>query len=61
MLHLAGNILLCLVVAGAFLGSVALFWIARQDVSHLGRVLGLVAVLVAILFGAYLTLGDHWF
>jgi hypothetical protein len=60
MLKLIGNILLYLVVAGAFFGGVTLFWIARQDDSRLGRILGVSCTLVAILVGVYLALGNHW-
>jgi FtsH-binding integral membrane protein len=60
MLRLIGNIVLCLLVAGAFFGGVALFWIARQDDSRLGRILGVLCTLVAILIGVYLVLGGHW-
>jgi FtsH-binding integral membrane protein len=60
MLRLIENFLLCLLIAGAFFGGMALFWIARQDDSRLGRILGVLCTLVAILIGVYLVLGDRW-
>ena len=54
------NVLIGLAIAGAVLGGLALFWIARQDGSRLGRVLGVLLPVAAILAGTYLTIGHHW-
>ena len=61
MLAAVFDALIGLAVAGAALGVLALFWIARQDGSRLGRILGLLFPVAAILAAAYLTTGRHWF
>jgi hypothetical protein len=51
-------------IAGAllllFLGGFALFWIARQDDSRAGRLLGLLAMTAAVGTLVYLSYGHHW-
>lgn len=61
MLALVGNIIMSLILAGFILGGVALFWIARQDDSHLGRILGLLAVAFGGFAVIYVVYGHHWF
>jgi hypothetical protein len=56
-----GNIIIGLGLAGTFLGGFALFWIARQDDSRFGRVLGLLAMTAAVGVAGYLHFGRHWF
>ncbi len=60
MLPLLGNIAIGLILAAAILGGVALFWIARQDDSRLGRLIGLLSVAIGAVAGLYLTTGQHW-
>ncbi len=60
-MHTFWNILIALILVAGILGGVALFWIARQDESRAGSLLGLLAVALAVLAAAYLTLGHHWF
>ena len=55
-----GNIAIGLILAAAILGGVALFWIARQDDSRMGRLIGLLAVAIGAVTGLYLTTGHHW-
>ncbi len=54
------NILIALALVAALLGGLALFWIARQDDSRTGRLLGLLAMAVAVAAFLYLHLGPHW-
>jgi hypothetical protein len=55
-----GNIAIGLILAAAILGGVALFWIARQDDSRMGRLIGLLAVAIGAVTGLYLSTGHHW-
>ena len=57
---LLGNITIGLVLAAAIVGGVALFWIARQDDSRMGRLVGLLAIAIGAVTGLYLTTGHHW-
>ena len=61
MLAALSDVLIGLAIAGAILGGLALFWIARQDGSLSGRVLGVLFSITAILAATYLTMGHHWF
>jgi hypothetical protein len=54
------NALIGVVLLALFLGGFALFWIARQDDSRFGRLLGLLAMASAVAFLGYLTYGHHW-
>ena len=54
------NIVIALVLAGFFLGGGALFFIARQDDSNAGRVIGLLAATAGTVAAIYLTAGHHW-
>ena len=55
-----GNIIIGSVLAAALLGGIALFWIARQDDSRAGRLIGLLAMAVATVLFISLTSGHHW-
>jgi len=61
MLALAGNIVIVLAIAGAVVGAVALFWIARQDGSPQGRNVAILILLTAAIVELYVSLGHHWF
>jgi hypothetical protein len=54
------NTAIALALAALFLGGFALFWIARQDDSSAGRLIGLLAMASAALTTAYLSAGHHW-
>src|SRR5262249_44600358 len=54
------NALIGLMLAGTSLGGFALFWIARQDDSRAGRLLGLLAILLSVLALIWLSAGHHW-
>lgn len=60
MLAAVLDVLIGLALVGAVLGGLALFWIARQDGSRLGRVLGVCFPIAAIFAWMYLTAGHHW-
>ena len=55
------NLTALLVIAAMVLGGIALFWIARQDDSRAGRLLGLLAVALGAVAILWLGTGDHWF
>lgn len=55
------NIAMLLVIAAAVMGGTALFWIARQDDSRAGRLLGLLIVALGAAAVLYLATGRHWF
>jgi hypothetical protein len=55
------NALIGLMLAGTSLGGFALFWIARQDDSRAGRLLGLLAIAVSVVALIWLSVGHHWF
>jgi hypothetical protein len=59
-MSLVGNIVIALILAGFFLGGGALFFIARQDDSHAGRVVGIISAAVSVIAALYLTAGHHW-
>jgi hypothetical protein len=59
MLVVVGDVFIGLAIAGAALGGGALYWIARQDGSPQGRVVGTLIVLAAVVAGLYLTLGFY--
>ena len=56
----AVNMLIGIALFALFLGGFALFWIARQDDSRAGRLLGLVAMAATVAILGYLTRGHHW-
>lgn len=58
---LLGNILICLILVAAVAGGVALFWIARQDDSRAGRLIGMLAVALGAVAILWLGTGNHWF
>lgn len=60
MLAAVLDVLIGLALVGAVLGGLALFWIARQDGSRLGRVLGVLYPTLAVFAGIYVTIGRHW-
>ena len=55
------NMAVALVIAAMVLGGIALFWIARQDDSRAGRLLGLLAVALGAVGILWLETGNHWF
>lgn len=55
-----GNVLIALAIVAAIGAGVALFVIARQDASGIGKVLGLLVVVAAISIAMYVVLGQHW-
>ena len=55
------NMAVALVIAAMVLGGIALFWIARQDDSRAGRLLGLLAVALGAVAILWLGAGNHWF
>jgi disulfide bond formation protein DsbB len=59
-MSLLGNIIIALVLAGLFLGGGALFFIAQQDDSRAGRLIGLLAATAGAVATIYLTAGHHW-
>jgi hypothetical protein len=59
-MSLIGNIVIALVLAGFFLGGGALFFIARQDDSQAGRLIGLLSAVAGAVAALYLTAGHHW-
>ena len=60
MFAFAGNALIALIVVGVFLGGGALFFIARQDDSHAGQVIGLLLVAASLSVFLGLSAGHHW-
>ena len=55
-----GNVLIAVTLSAAMGAGVALFVIARQDASGIGKVLGLLMVVAAISTAMYVVLGEHW-
>ncbi len=60
MLAYIGNAGIGLALVAAIVGGIVLFDIARQDDSLLGRTLGILFPVTAILIGTYLTVFHHW-
>lgn len=60
-MSVVGNILIVVALAAVFLGGLALFWIARQDDSRAGRLLGMLAMAAVIVALGYIDRGNHWF
>lgn len=54
------NIVIALILAGFFLGGGALFFIARQDDSHAGQLVGILSAAVSVIAALYLSVGHHW-
>jgi hypothetical protein len=59
-MSVVANALIGLTLAGTSLGGVALFWIARQDDSRAGRLLGLLAIALSVVALIWLSVGHHW-
>jgi hypothetical protein len=59
-MSVVANALVGLMLAGTSLGGFALFWIARQDDSRAGRLLGLLAIAVSVVAVIWLSVGHHW-
>ena len=57
---MVANLLIGLALAAAALGGFALFWIARQDDSRAGRLLGLLAIALSVVALIWLSTGHHW-
>ena len=55
-----GNTAIALLLAGTFLGGIALFTIARQDDSRNGQILGAAAIAAAATVAILLFAGHHW-
>jgi len=55
------NTVMGLAMAASIAGGVALFWIARQDDSRPGRIVGILFPTAAMTAALYLTVGHHWF
>lgn len=55
------NLAVVLVIAAMVLGGIALFWIARQDDSRAGRLMGALAIALGAVALGYLGTGQHWF
>jgi len=60
MWSVLGNVLIVLTLSAAIGAGVALFVIARQDVSRAGKVLGVLIVAAAVCTAIYVVLGEHW-
>jgi hypothetical protein len=60
MWSVLGNALIILTLATAIGAGLALFVIARQDASRMGKVLGVLIVVTAIGMAIYIVLGQHW-
>ena len=54
-MHVLWNVFVLLVLLLVFLGGFALFWIARQDDSRAGRLIGLLAMAIGALSIAWRT------
>ena len=54
------NALIGVALLALFLAGFALFWIARQDDSRAGRLLGLLSMTSCVAILGYLTYGHHW-
>jgi hypothetical protein len=61
MLALLCDVIIAMIMIGTIVGGVALFWIARQDGSALGRTLGVLLVVAAVATAGYLTVSNRWF
>jgi uncharacterized membrane protein len=59
-MHTIGNIVIALVLVAALASGVSLFWIARQDDSRAGRLIGLLVVAIAAVTLIWLYTGHHW-
>jgi hypothetical protein len=55
------NLALLAILVGVAATGVALFWIARQDDSANGRIIGIGLVALVVLAALYIVLGRHWF
>ena len=55
------NLILSAILIGAGASGVALFWIARQDDSRAGRLIGITLMSVSVFIAGGLTLAQGWF
>ena len=60
MWSVLGNVLIVLTLSAAIGAGVALFVIARQDVSRAGKVVGVLILAATISMAIYVVLGQHW-
>ena len=60
-MHTVGHIVIALALLFGFLAGFALFWIARQDDSRAGRLIGLVAMLVCAIGLGWIAAGRGFF
>ena len=60
-MHTLGHIVISLVLLAVFLAGFALFWIARQDDSRAGRLVGLIAMAAGALALSWLAAGHSFF
>ena len=60
MLAIALNVIIVLALIGLAMGGVALYWIAGQDGSRMGRILGALILAAALLGATYMIMGRHW-
>jgi hypothetical protein len=60
MLVAASNVIIGLVIALAIVGGLTLFWIARQDGSPQGRILGILIVVAATIVATYIIYFHYW-
>jgi hypothetical protein len=54
------NVAIALILFAAFAGGFALFWIAGQDDSRAGRLIGATAMLGSAAGLGWLSFGQHW-
>jgi hypothetical protein len=61
MLAILFNVLIGTAMMGAIVGGAALFCIARQDGSAVGRNLGALLIVIILALAGYLTVSNLWF
>jgi len=60
-MHMLLHVVYALILLVVFLGGLALFWIARQDDSRAGRLIGLIVMAVSAFTIAWLSAGHRMF
>ncbi len=60
-MHLFGHIVIAVLLLVIFLLGLALFWIARQDDSRAGRLIGLIAMAASAFALAWIAGGHRFF